>query len=60
VGKNVKRDKNGVVTDVKAIGAAQLKFEDTISLLGWQQVTMEASSLKGKEGNTEYCYCFKK
>lgn len=60
VGKDVKRDKNGVVTDKKAIAAAQLKFEDSCTLLGWKKVMMEASSITGKEGNLEYCYCYEK
>lgn len=60
VGKDVKRDKNGVVTDKKAIAAAMLKFEDTCTLMGWTKVLMEASSITGKEGNIEYCYCYEK
>lgn len=60
VGKDIKRDKNGVVMDKKAVAVAMLKFEDTCSLLGWKQVMMEASSITGKEGNIEYCYCYEK
>ncbi len=60
VGKQVKRDKNGVVTDNKAISAAMMKFEDACTLLGWKKVAMEASSITGKEGNVEYCYCYEK
>jgi len=60
VGKDVKRDKHGVVTDKKAISAAMTKFEDTCMLMGWEKVLMEASSITGKEGNIEYCYCYKK
>jgi len=60
VGKNVKRDKHGVVTDKKAISAAMTKFEDTCSLMGWNKLLMEASSITGKEGNIEYCYCYEK
>ncbi len=60
VGKDVKRDKNGVVMDKKAVGVAMLKFEDTCTLLGWKKVLMEASSITGKEGNVEYCYCYEK
>jgi len=60
VGKDVKRDKNGVVMDKKAIAAAMLKFEDSCTLLGWKKVLMEASSITGKEGNIEYCYCYEK
>ncbi|MDF1879779.1 TlyA family RNA methyltransferase [Sulfurimonas sp. MAG313] len=60
VGRDVKRDKHGVVSDTKAISAAMLKFEDTCSLLGWTKILMQASSITGKEGNIEYCYCYKK
>jgi len=60
VGKQVKRDKNGVVVDKKAIAAAMLKFEDTCTLLGWKKLLMEVSSISGKEGNVEYCYCYEK
>jgi len=60
VGKDVKRDKHGVVTDKKAISAAMTKFEDACTLMGWNKVLMEASSLSGKEGNIEYCYCYEK
>jgi len=60
VGKDIKRDKNGVVMDKKAISAAMLTFEDTCSLMGWKKILMEASSITGKEGNIEYCYCYKK
>lgn len=60
VGKDVKRDKHGVVTDKKAIAAAMMKFEDTCMLMGWDKILMEASSITGKEGNVEYCYCYRK
>jgi len=60
VGKQIKRDKNGVVMDKKAISAAMLKFEDTCTLMGWKRILMEASSITGKEGNVEYCYCYEK
>ena len=60
VGKDIKRDKHGVVTDKKAISASMTKFEDRCALMGWKKVLMQASSITGKEGNIEYCYCFKK
>ncbi len=60
VGRNVKRDKNGVVADVKAIDDAMLRFEEACRALGWELLLTEPSSLKGKEGNIEYCYCFEK
>ena len=60
VGKNIKRDKNGVVIDKKAISSALIKFEDSCTLLGWKKLLLETSSLAGKEGNIEYCYCYEK
>ena len=60
VGRNVKRDKNGVVQDKKAIANAMQKFEDACSLKGWQLKVKSPSQLTGKEGNLEYCYYFSK
>lgn len=58
VGREVKRDKNGVVKDDKAIGKAMIKFEDSCALLGWTQVAKEVAHIAGKEGNQETCYGF--
>jgi len=60
VGRNAKRDKNGVVLDKKAIANAMQKFEDACALKGWQLIQKAPSKLTGKEGNLEYCYHFKK
>ena len=60
VGREAKRDKNGVVTDEKAILHAMIKFEDACALLGWKLIQKSASKLTGKEGNLEYCYFFEK
>jgi len=60
VGREVKRDKNGVVVDKKAILNAMIKFEDACALKGWRLVKKSPSKLSGKEGNLEYCYYFKK
>ncbi|ADN08934.1 23S rRNA (cytidine-2'-O)-methyltransferase TlyA [Sulfurimonas autotrophica] len=60
VGREAKRDKNGVVTDKKAIANAMTKFEDACRLKNWQLLQKSPSKLTGKEGNLEYCYYFKK
>ena len=60
VGREVKRDKNGVVLDKKSIANAMGKFEDACELKQWTLVQKSPSKLTGKEGNLEYCYYFKK
>ena len=60
VGKDVKRDKNGVVVDKKAIANAMQRFEDATTLMGWKLLVKSPSKLTGKEGNLEYCYYFEK
>ncbi len=60
VGREAKRDRNGVVKDEKAIAEAMVRFEDACTLKKWQLIAKSPSTLSGKEGNIEYCYCFKK
>ncbi len=60
VGREVKRDKNGVVLDKKAIANAMQKFEDACLLKKWSLQSKMPSSVTGKEGNLEYCYYFRK
>jgi 23S rRNA (cytidine1920-2'-O)/16S rRNA (cytidine1409-2'-O)-methyltransferase len=60
VGREAKRDRNGVVTDEKAILNAMIKFEDACKIKGWKLVLKSPSKLTGKEGNLEYCYFFEK
>ncbi len=60
VGREAKRDNNGVVTDKKAILNAMIKFEDACKLKGWKLMVKSPSKLTGKEGNLEYCYYYKK
>jgi len=60
VGREAKRDNNGVVLDEKAIMDAMVKFEDVCELKGWTLVLKSPSKLIGKDGNLEYCYYFEK
>ena len=60
VGREAKRDKNGVVLDKKAIELAMQRFEDACTLKQWSLVQKSPSKLTGKEGNLEYCYYFVK
>ncbi len=60
VGREVKRDNNGVVTDDKAIKKVMENFEQECEKKGWKLVLKSPSKLTGKEGNLEYCYFFKK
>jgi len=60
VGREAKRDNNGVVLDKKAISNAMIRFEDACKLKGWRLVLKSPSKLSGKEGNLEYCYFFSK
>jgi len=60
VGINAKRDKRGVVVDSEAVKNAREKFEKECKKLGWQMIRSEESTVKGKEGNTEFIYHFKK
>lgn len=59
VGKNVKRDKNGVVKDKEAIDKAMKNFEENCKKLNWNLIRKEKSSILGKEGNEEFIYHFK-
>jgi 23S rRNA (cytidine1920-2'-O)/16S rRNA (cytidine1409-2'-O)-methyltransferase len=60
VGREVKRDKNGVVTDKKAIEDAMIRFEEACNKNGWTLQNKAPSKTTGKEGNLEYCYYFTK
>ena len=59
VGNSVKRDKRGVVKDNFAIKKAKEKFE-ALALQRWDLIDVKNSNLKGKEGNIETFFCFKK
>lgn len=60
VGINAKRTKNGVVKDEKAINKAMVNFEAQCSAFGWKLIKKSTSKIKGKEGNIELFYYFKK
>lgn len=60
VGRDVKRDKHGVVLDEKAIEIAMNKFEEECMGKGWKLILKSPSKLTGKEGNLEYCYYYEK
>ncbi|MEO1958205.1 MAG: TlyA family RNA methyltransferase [Nautiliaceae bacterium] len=60
VGKNVKRDKRGVVVDKEAIKMAKKRFEQEAKSFGWRLIRSEEASIKGKEGNVEFIYHFVK
>ncbi|WP_267523085.1 TlyA family RNA methyltransferase [Campylobacter sp. MG1] len=60
VGKNVKRNKKGVVIDEKAIKNACLEYEKEMAKLGLILEKKTISTLSGKEGNYEYFYAFRK
>lgn len=60
VGKDVKRDKNGVVKDTKAIEKAMRNFELNAAKCGLVMVEKRVSRLKGKGGNEEIFYMFSK
>ena len=60
VGKNVKRTTKGVVKDGAAILRAHQHFESQTMCLGWKLIEKKESLVKGKEGNVETFYYFKK
>ncbi|NLC27836.1 MAG: TlyA family RNA methyltransferase [Campylobacteraceae bacterium] len=60
VGKTVKRDKKGVVKDIEQIKRAKRTFETATTSLGWEMIIAQESALKGKEGNVEFFYAFRR
>ncbi|MBK1973253.1 TlyA family RNA methyltransferase [Campylobacter sp. TTU-622] len=60
VGKDVKRDKKGVLKDEKAVQKARNNFEKVCANLGWILQNYAESKIKGKEGNVEYFYHYSK
>lgn len=60
VGKNVKRDKKGVVLDDKAIQLSKENFLKNILDLNWTLKYTAQSKLQGKDGNNEELFYFSK
>lgn len=60
VGKNVKRDKKGVIQDSKAVQKTLDEFVEWIKGFGVQILCVEKSQIKGKSGNEEYFIYWKK
>jgi len=60
VGKEAKRDKNGVIKNFRDTIKAMDAFELEVKNRGWSTLLKDEASIAGKEGNVEYCYCFKK
>ncbi|AXH10290.1 TlyA family rRNA (cytidine-2'-O)-methyltransferase [Malaciobacter halophilus] len=60
VGREVKRDKKGVVKDKKAILKAREKFLYNTKLLNWNLKYSSYSKIQGKDGNEEELFYFSK
>ena len=60
VGVGVKRNKKGVVTDMKAINLAMKRFEVMANSLGFKMIVCKECEVRGKEGNVEFFYAFNK
>lgn len=60
VGKNVKRDRNGVVKNQAEIDLVTKHFEFSCITKGWKLLHKNKSQVKGKKGNTEELFYFEK
>ena len=60
VGRDVKRDNNGVVLDIKAMQKERVKFLEATTKLDWKLKISNESKLAGKNGNIEELFYFKK
>jgi 23S rRNA (cytidine1920-2'-O)/16S rRNA (cytidine1409-2'-O)-methyltransferase len=59
VGKDVKRNKLGVVLDTDIVVKVRENFINETNKLNWQLMYSSISKIKGKEGNTEELFYFK-
>jgi len=60
VGKDIKRDNNGVVLDTKAMKQERIKFLEETTKLNWNLKIANESKLAGKSGNIEELFYFTK
>jgi len=60
VGRDVKRDNNGVVLDKKAISKERANFIEETTKLNWKLLVSNESKLAGKSGNIEELFYFEK
>jgi len=60
VGKDIKRDNNGVVLDIVAIQKERENFLEATEKLNWKLEIANESKLAGKSGNIEELFYFKK
>ncbi len=60
VGREIKRNRAGVVLDADAIKKVTQLFIDESFKLGWNLIYQSESKIKGKEGNKEELFYFKK
>ena len=60
VGRDVKRDRAGVVKDMEVIKQVRKEFLVATSNLNWSLIYSQNSQLKGKDGNLEELFYFKK
>ena len=60
MGKDAKRDSNGVVLDTQAILIERENFMKETEKLNWNFILSNESKLAGKSGNIEELFYFKK
>ena len=57
---SIKRNKKGVIQDEKALQKALINFEQSAKAQGFCTVFKALSKIRGKEGNFEYFFAFKR